>query len=283
LLLNIHTLSTKEENPAIEIQIGTKVQYDKNRNYFKFKYEGEIGAKILFELNDDIDIYLISPKGKRTQINSDYYCNDYNNFANLTETGTYYIESYCEGMKCEIGGSFNTYIFGGTIDSSGLTKKAYYRDFTIDSYNEYYGMNEYRVSGLKETKYVYFSYSAMNEYDYEYNYFIYYPENPNPPVDPDYPQRLIHYDNETIFEVYDVEKNESYKNVKVFKFEPNKEYIIKIHALKYYYYYNQQELRFKYVKYYIFPITQENFRVITGEEDFFFFKWAYAWFNTSKY
>ena len=271
LFLNIQTSTTEEKNPAIEIQIGTKVQYDKNRNYFKFKYEGEIGAKILFELNDDIDIYLISPKGKRTQINSDYYYKDYNYFANLTETGTYYIESYCEGMKCEIGGSFNTYIFGGSIDSSGLTKKAYYRDFTIDSYNQYYGMNEYRVSGLKEAKYVYFSCSAMNEYDYEYNYYyIYYPENPNPPVDPDYPQRLIHYDNETIFEVYDVEKNESYKNVKVFKFEPNKEYIIKIHALKYYYYYNHQELRFKYVKYYIFPITQDNFRVITGEEDFFF-------------
>ena len=48
----------------------------------------------------------------------------------------------------------------------------------------------------------------MNEYDYEYNYYyIYYPENPNPPVDPDYPQRLIHYDNETIFEVYDVKNN----------------------------------------------------------------------------
>ena len=150
LLLNIHTSSTEEDNPTIEIQIGTKVQYDKNRNYFKFKYEGEIGAMILFELNDDIDIYLISPKGKRTQINSDYYYKDYNYFANLTETGTYYIETYCKGMKCEIGGSFNTYIFGGSIDSSGLTKKAYYRDFTIDSYNQYYGMNDIKLMDSKK-------------------------------------------------------------------------------------------------------------------------------------
>ena len=91
LLLNIHTLSTEEENPAIEIQIDTKVIYNKYRNYFKFNYEGEIGAKIFFEVDNDIDMYLINPKGKRTQISEDYHYKENNYYADLTETGTYYI------------------------------------------------------------------------------------------------------------------------------------------------------------------------------------------------
>ena len=78
LLLNIHTLSTEEENPAIEIQIGTKVIYDKYRNYFKFNYEGEIVAKIFFTVDDDIDMYLINPKGKKAQINEDHYSKENN-------------------------------------------------------------------------------------------------------------------------------------------------------------------------------------------------------------
>ena len=269
LLLNIYTLSTEEENPAIEIQIGTKVIYDKYRNYFKFNYEGEIGAKIFFAVDDDIDMYLINPKGKKAQINEDHYSKENNYYAELTETGIYYIEAYCKNIQCEIGGSFNTHIFGGMIDSSGLTRSAYYRDFNFESYYQYYGMNEYKVSGLKEPKYAFFYYDGLEDYEYK-EYYIYYPESPDPPVDPEYPQNLIHHDNETIFEVYDVETKESYTNLKVFKFEPNKEYTIKIHALKYYSYYNPQDLRFKYLKYYILPITKDNFKVITGDEDFFF-------------
>jgi len=268
LLLNIHTLSTEEENPAIEIEIGTKVQYDKNRNYFKFNYEGEIGAKILFTVDDDINMYLINPNGKKTEINNYDYYKENRCFVDLTETGIYYIEAYCKEMKCEIGGSFNTYIFGGITDSSGLTKTAYYRDFSIDSYGIYYGMNEYKVSGLKEAKYAYFYYEGLNEYEYS-RYYIYYPESPEPPVDPYDSYSVIHYDNESIFEVYDAENKESYKNLKAFKFEPNKEYIIKIHALRYYDIYYPQEIRCKYLNYYIFPITKDNFRVITGDEDFF--------------
>ena len=269
LVLNIHTLPTEEENPAIEIQIGTKVIYDKYRNYFKFNYEGEIGAKIFFEVDNDIDMYLINPKGKRTQISEDYHYKENNYYADLTETGTYYIEAYCQNMQCEIGGSFNTYVLGGIIDSSGLTRNVYYRDFSFESYYEYYGMNEYKVSGLQEAKYAFFYYEGFNTYD-DYNYYyIYYPENPEPPLDPDN-HYIIHSDNESIFEVYDIETKESYTNLKTFKFEPNKEYTIKIHAFRYYDSYNPQELRFKYLKYYIFTITKDNLKVITGDEDFFF-------------
>ena len=271
LLKNVHTLSSEEENLAIEIQNGELIQYYQNRNHFKFKYEGEIGAKIIFEVNYRIDIYLTSPKGKREQVNYDfYYYNKHNYLAELTENGTYYIEVYCKGIRCKAGMRFRTCIFGGVIDTSGLSKKSYYCDFTLNSLNRYYGMNEYKVIGLNETKYVYFVSLPMNKYSYDYNnYYIYYPEKPDPPVDPNNPHRLIHYNNETIFEVYDIKYNESYKNLKIFKLEQNKEYIIKIHDLKYYYRNNLEELRFYYPKYFIFPITKDNFKVITGEEGFF--------------
>ena len=58
----------------------------------------------------------------------------------------------------------------------------------------------------------------------------------------------------------------------MFKFEPSKEYTIKIHAFKYYNYYSTYETRFRYVKYYILPFTKDNFKVITGDEEFFFSK-----------
>ena len=92
LLKNVNTLSSEKENLTIEIQNGELIQYYQNRNHFKFKYEGEIGAKIIFEVNYRIDIYLTSQKGKREQVNYDfYYYNKHNYLAELTENGTYYI------------------------------------------------------------------------------------------------------------------------------------------------------------------------------------------------
>ena len=43
----------EEEKEAIDIKIGYKVEYDINRSYFQFKYEGSNESKIFF----DIDYY----------------------------------------------------------------------------------------------------------------------------------------------------------------------------------------------------------------------------------
>ena len=56
LLGNIKSILTglnEEEKEAIDIKIGYKVEYDINRSYFQFKYEGSNESKIFF----DIDYY----------------------------------------------------------------------------------------------------------------------------------------------------------------------------------------------------------------------------------
>ena len=92
-LNNIQALLNEDQKQTIEIQIGSKVEYDKNRNYFQFLYEGPTSANILFEIDDyDIDAFLTDPKGNRVPIKSDHYhYEDRSNIKNLTETGNYFL------------------------------------------------------------------------------------------------------------------------------------------------------------------------------------------------
>ena len=83
--------------------------------------------------------------------------------------------------------------------------------------------------------------------------------------------QLIVYGNETIFEVYNVKENKTEKNVKLFKFEIDNEYIIKVHCLKYYNRYSYyDDNHYFYPEYYFFPITQEKTQIITEEKNFLF-------------
>ena len=136
-LNNIQALLKEDQRQAIEIQIGSKVEYDKNRNYFQFLYEGSTSAKILFEVDDnDIESYLTYPGGKRVKLTNQGYkgfkdlrYENRSNIQNLTETGNYSLEIYCKVMKCEIGGSFFILIFGAVIDTKGLSDNAYVQRF----------------------------------------------------------------------------------------------------------------------------------------------------------
>ena len=89
-------------------------------------------------------------------------------------------------------------------------------------------MYEYKVSGLNEEKYVLFYFSPLSIYD-SYDYYIYYPEDDVSPYDPHYEpphSPIIHYPNESIFEVFNVKDNETQKNVKLYKFDGAYNYVL---------------------------------------------------------
>ena len=265
--LSIQAGLNEEENPLpIEIEFGSKVEYDKNRNYFKFDYQGINNTLVHFVTTDSkVVLSMTYPKGNKKELSDYSWERGYE--ANITENGTYLLKVTCISYNCELGGSFIPYIIGDVMGSIDFSKKIYYKKGNFYSTGYYYGMYEYKVGELNEEKYVFFS----SPIDYFYrNYYIYYPEDDNPPVDPYY-DRLIHYPNESIFEVFNVKDNETQKNVKLYKFEKNKEYIIKIHCLKYYYTYSYDSSQFYYPEYIFFPVTYQNFIQITGEAKFFSF------------
>ena len=73
LLGNISSLQTwlnEDKEQPIEIQNGSKVEYDKERSYFMFNYEGPNDAKIFFRFDEyNEELYLTNPKKERNQLN----------------------------------------------------------------------------------------------------------------------------------------------------------------------------------------------------------------------
>ena len=59
------------ENKAIEFEIGSTVEYDINKNYFKFDYSGPVGKTVYFSFLIIVDFYLTDPNGNKTRLN--YY------------------------------------------------------------------------------------------------------------------------------------------------------------------------------------------------------------------
>ena len=264
----------EEEEEAIEIEIGSAVEFDKNRNYFKFLYEAETTSKIIFRFEEnDENLYLTYPSGKRIILGNNEYSRK--NFeGNLTENGTYYLEVKCYSFRCEIGGFFNSFLFGSPMKTIDLSQNSYFMDFSLYLQGEYYGCIEYKVSGLKEDKYVYFINTRSDEYYYTY-YYPYYPDYPLvPPYDPyePYPFQPEYHPNLTAFEVLNIMTNESTRFVSFYKFEKDTEYIIKIHSFVYYfdYNYNYDYKYYEYLSYIFFPLTQENYKLITGQEDYLY-------------
>ena len=234
---NIKIGLNDEKKDSIEFKIGSPVEYDQNKNYFKFDYFSANKTIIVFALNNyKVDIYLTNPIKEKKKIEKIYYDNNFHEEgiqAILDYNGTYYLEIICHSYVCELGSRFNTYIYGGLMDTINFDKKLYFRDFTFhtskSSYNKgYYGESEYKVNNLKEDKYVYFM-SLFKDFKTYYPYDSkeeYFPLDPYEPLD---------INNTTIFEIINIDKNESVNNVKLYKFEKGMNYTIRIHCLRSYY------------------------------------------------
>ena len=233
LLGNIKSILTglnEEEKEAIDIKISYKVEYDINRSYFQFKYEGSNESKIFFDIDYyNTNLILTYPSKEKIFLKYENYYSIY--MGNLTERGTYFLEVICESYTCELGGCFNSFILGDIMDTIDLSKNVYFKDKEIDFHNSYYyyGALEYKVSNLNENKYVYFTMETHDDKYFNTHYFPYYPDEP-PPIDR-YSDPFYH-PNLTIFEVINIHNNdETKKNVKIYEFKKGNEYIIRIHSL----------------------------------------------------
>lgn len=253
---SIREVLENTDKTPIPIKIGSRIEFDKNRRYFQFDFSGPNNTRLYFRfITERADLYLTAQderKKVQREDRSGYY------YANLTYNGTYNLEIICLYYSCEIGASLDTLYLGAEMDVIDFSKDVYYWTSRIESndYN-YNGNIEYKVSNFNVKKYVYFRSSDLYS-NYRNNYYLCYP-NGNP-------YRMID-DNSTIFEVFDINENRTYENVKFFEFEANNEYIIKIHGLRRmrdsYYYDNG---RFMYLDYMFFVITNEKFYTITGDE-----------------
>ena len=271
------------------IEIGSSVEYDKNRRYFQFKYEGSIQALLCISFGDafEQDLFLIYPSGEKVNVIYDYqYRTRKGHFGEiLKENGTYYLEVECFSYLCEIGGSFSTIIIGDYIKTIDLSQKTYFNDYNYYFGQKYYGLVEYKVSGLKEDKFVYFT-SLEEDRDYPSNYYPYYPEETSDQTDnndkrdgkdgsdeseptPKQNPSWNYYQNLTVFEVFNIQTGRTEKSVRIYKFVKDYEYIIRIHSIIKDN--NYDEKQYEFFPYLFFPITLENYKAISSDNEFFNF------------
>ena len=257
LLESISSIQTYLEDTAQnpnKIKIGRPIEYYKNNNYFTFEYNfASDNVSIFFYFDDagfDKDLYLIYPNGRKAPLTKEpngYYQET------LNQNGTYGLELICESYFYEIGGTLNTLIVGGIMDTINLDENIYFSDFCLGS-NQYYGEIKYLVTDLQKNKSVYFTFEYYNPGEYK----PYYPDLEDPV-------------NNNNIEVVDITNNvpSSNKDVKAFLFEKGKKYYIIIHSYKskhysYYSYYNNYN--YYYDKYKFFPVNDDNFKIIDGSE-----------------
>jgi len=250
LLLLISSISNLEvglgQKEAIELKTNSKLEYDKEKNYFKFLYNSSGVSYLFFKFySDRPDINGYDPRNQKIQIYN-IYGYDY---AKLEFTGTYYFEMKCKNVFCELGGKFSIGLFGSHTEKIDLSQNYYCQDLQFRA-NDYLGTTLYKVSGLKEDRIVYFrNLGYINSGDYPYD--------PREPVIP-YPIP----NNLTIFEVLDTETGLTFKNLKIFKFKAGKEYILTIRCLRY-----RDYNEFIYSRFMFFAIIKSNIKAITGEEE----------------
>ena len=255
-ITNLETRLNAAQEKAIEFQIGSPTVFGRDRNFFKFSYYGSNDAKIIFYFDNDFshfehdELYLIDPENGRYYLGTiDYH---YSFAGNLTYNGTYYLELICQSIICELGGNFYSSIIGN-IETIDLNNNIYYENIEYSSKN-YLGMKKYKVHNLKEEKLVYFSVYGMSDYDLE-KYYPFYPGE-SPPYSYEHD-----FSNLTIFEIFNVNTQKNERNVRLYKFEPNQEYIINIHCLKRY------DDDYYYYRYLFFPLTNSHIKTFTGEEN----------------
>ena len=257
ILLGISSLEADlGEKDAIEIQIGIPIEYDKEKNYFKFTKTEQGDSYIVFKfMKDRPETYLIDQNNQKKKIESDeheYY------YTKIENTGTYYIETKCHSIFCEIGDKFSIAIFGNYTEIIDFNRNYYYQPISLTYLSIYLGDIRYKVTNLKEDITIVFkNFQSIG------GYFPYDPENPLKPGTP-YPDAS----KVTIFEVLDINENKSYKNLKIFNFKKKHEYIMTIRCFKRYDFY-QEINEFIYSNFLFFPIKNSNIKKITGEEGFF--------------
>ena len=254
---------------AKELKFGSFVKYDKDNNYFTFNFTrfGHYSiSKIFFSLEDNQEeIYLIDPSGNRFNIwKEDEEKYEYE----FGQIGTYYVEVICKSYRCELGGTFKSLLTGAIIDTIDLSKSVYFSDVFYWFKNNHGitepGLIQYRISGLKEDKYVIFINAETINY-YNQNTYPHYPDDSS--LSPS--QHPGNHEYLTPFEVLNVNTGQINKTLKYFEFKQNNEYIIKIHPFIYprddtiYYGYKY----YFYHDYFFFPITENNFQMINGEVD----------------
>ena len=247
------------ENQAIKFEIGSTVEYDMDRNYFQFDYSGPTGVIIQFTiLNFSPKFNITFPNGDKIKLRKiyGYSSNCIRYEAELNYEGTYYINIECDNVDCITGGNFNSAILREVIDTIDFTKNYYINEMDFRIYGNK-SINTYKIPKLSEEKYVYFS-MLRNEYSY---YYPYYPDEPDPYASHQGYEPELHR-NSTIFEVCNDETNKCQRKIRLYHFEKNTEYTIKIHYLTFYY---RSHLDFISPQYIFFPITQENFKQITSD------------------
>ena len=267
-ITNLETRLNTDREKAIELKIGSPTVFGRDRNFFRFSYYGSNDAKIIFSLKpSNSELYLIDSENGR------YYLENY--VGNLTYNGTYYLELICkshEAISCEFGGKIYSSIIGNT-ENINLNDNIYYQDFGY--FSEYYlGMKKFKVNELKEEKIVYFSlidyYYYYSRGYYNYYFYPFYPGE-SPPYSPDpYDYESPGFSNLTIFEIFNVNTQTSERNVRLYKFEPNQEYIIYIHGSKYYNPYYDYGDDYCYFAFLFFTLTNSHIKTFTGEENIIF-------------
>ena len=275
LLLFVYTLNlekglTDGEKDAIEIQIGSPMEYDKKRSNFKFTNKDLGESYIVFKfVNVRPNMRILGQNSQQINIEAYYQYR----YAKLENVATYLIEIKCNSVFCEMGDIFYVAIFGNYTENIDLNKKYYYQPIYLGYFTNYFGSNRYKVTNLKEDTTVYFKniqgYAGGNYYPYD-------PENPFKPDTP-YPD----FSNFTIFEVLDINTKQTEKNIKnIFTFKANHEYIITIRCLRRFDYYHDQG-DFIYPSFMFFPIKKSNIKKITGEEGIISDEITYGVVNTN--
>ena len=258
-ILNLEKGLSDGDKDAIEIQVGPPNEYDKKRNYFKFTNKDPGKSYIVFQFfNERPDMSILGPNSQKINIESNLSCS-YCLHAMIENVGTYYIEIQYHSLFYEIGDKFNVAIFSNYSQIIDLNEKYYYQPVYIYSSKIYLGNSKYKVTNLKEDKTVYFR--TLESYS---NY--YYPYDPDTHFEPGITNP--DFSNLTIFEVLDINSDTTYKNLKIFTFKANHEYIITVRCLKYYNF-NYESNEVSYYRFMFFPIKNSNIKKITGEEGLF--------------
>ena len=274
LFLLLHHISTIEpklndqENHPIEIQIGSTIEYDFQRKYFQFDYSGSSTAIYFGYKEASPYVFLTDPQGNTMEL--EYVSKEYLDTevlsGKLESNGTYLLTLECEMLECLIGGYLESFIPGQVIETINFNKGIYFSKMGFGA-NTNYEMSTYKVSGLKEKTFVYFS--MTKQLDRYYYYYPFYSDEIDPFIPYEesyYPSDPYHDPNflkgSTIFEV--CEENNCTKHVNIYQFEANHEYTIKIHYLKFHKRYEDDNYYSDYYQplYFFFPITQNNIKKV---------------------
>ena len=86
----IREVLEKGDKTPSPMKIGSLVEFDKNRNYFQFDFDGPNNTKLFFNFpGEEAELYLTAEGHERKEIKEERNYNYYY-YTNLTYNGTYY-------------------------------------------------------------------------------------------------------------------------------------------------------------------------------------------------